>query len=254
VSDNDGPIKRPWTRFLAEAVRTAELLVFPSACRVCGDLLDEPGERVVCRACLGRLEPCRNPACVCCGRFFEGATSPHLCLDCLTRRPPYSRHRSGARYEGILREMIVLMKYGGCRILGKDLARFALEALGDEGSLWPGLDAVVPVPLHRRKKRARGFNQAETIARELARAKGLPLLGRALVRVKNIPAQTTLDAAARKRNVTAAFAVRRPAAVRGLRVLVVDDVYTTGATVRECSRTLLRAGVREVRALTLART
>jgi len=150
--------------------------------------------------------------------------------------------------------MIVLMKYRGFRVLGKDLARFALEALDGEESLWQGVEAVIPVPLHRRRKARRGFNQAEVIGRELCRAKGLTLLKGNLRRVRNIPAQTTLDAGARRRNVAAAFAVERPAALKGRCVLLVDDVYTTGATVRECCRTLRRAGVREVRALTLART
>jgi competence protein ComFC len=249
-----GQAKKSWARFLGEAVRLADLLVFPSRCRVCQELLDERGERVVCRDCLKNMRPCRESFCLCCGRFFFGEASPHLCLDCLTTRPLYTRHRSGAPYEGVLRELIVLMKYRGYRVLGKDLARFALEALGQEESLWRGLEAVIPVPLHPRKRKTRGFNQVEIIARELGRAKGLPLRGEVLRRVRNIPAQTSLDAAARKRNVAAAFAVRRPDVLRGQRVLLVDDVYTTGATIRECCRTLLRAGVREVRALTLART
>lgn len=250
----DGETKGPTRRFLDETLKLAELLFFPSLCRVCGELLDRPGERVVCRSCLNNLTPRRTGFCVCCGDFFDGIAEPHLCLECVTSRPPYALHRSCAVYEGILREMILLLKYRGYRVLGRDLALFALEAVGQDEDLWWDLDAIIPVPLHPKRKRERGFNQAEVIARELGRAKGLPVLPRALRRVRNIPAQTSLEADARKRNVSGAFAVRRPAALKGLAVLLVDDVYTTGSTVKECCRTLRRAGVRFVRVLTLART
>jgi ComF family protein len=250
----DGDTKGPARRFLGDALKTAELLFFPSLCRVCGELLDKPGERVVCRSCLESLVPRRSGSCVCCGDFFDGVAESHLCLDCLTSRPPYILHRSCAVYDGTLREIILLLKYRGFRVLGRDLARFAQEAVGRDEDLWWGLDAIIPVPLHPRRKKERGFNQAEVIARELGRVHGLPVLPKALRRVRNIPAQTGLEADARRRNVSGAFAVERPAALKGLAVLLVDDVYTTGSTVKECCRTLRRAGVRSVRVLTLART
>ena len=245
-----GPVRRVWDGTL----KLAELLFFPSKCRICGAFLEKAGERVVCRSCLNGLVPCRSPFCLCCGRFFDAAGDPHLCLECLKHRPPYTLHRSCAGYEGTLREVILLMKYRGYAVLGSDLARFALEATGSDDGLWSGIDALIPVPLHPRKRKERGFNQAAVIARELGRVKGVPVKTKALGRVKNIPAQTGLEAGARKRNVSGAFAVRRPAEVKGLTVLLVDDVYTTGSTVKECCRMLRRAGAREVRVLTLART
>jgi competence protein ComFC len=250
----DGRTKGPTRRLLGDALKLAELLVFPSLCRVCGRLLEKAGERVVCRSCLDALAPRRSGFCVCCGDFFDGVAEPHLCLECLTSRPPYALHRSCAVYEGNLREIILLLKYRGYRVLGRDLARFALKAAGRHEDLWWGLDAIIPVPLHPKRKRERGFNQAEVVAREIGRAQGLPVLSRVLRRVKNIPAQTSLEAADRKRNVSGAFAVRQPAALKGRVVLLVDDVYTTGSTVKECCRTLRRAGARSVRVLTLART
>lgn len=250
----DGRKRGPARSFLDETLKLAELLLFPSLCRVCGGLLEKTGERVVCRSCLDSLTPRRSGFCLSCGDFFDGVAEPHLCLGCLTSRPPYALHRSCAVYEGTLREIILLLKYRGYRVLGRDLARFALKAVGQDEDLWWGLDAIIPVPLHPKRKKERGFNQAEVIARELGRAKGLPVLSRALRRVRNIPAQTSLEAHARKRNVSGAFAVRRPAVLRARVVLLVDDVYTTGSTVKECCRTLRRAGVRSVRVLTLART
>lgn len=241
-------------RFLGESLHLAELLIFPSRCRICRALLERRGERVVCRSCLDLLVPSRSSFCVCCGRFFAGAAAPHLCLDCLRTRPPFTLHRSCAAYEGTLREIIILMKYQGFSILARDLTAFALEAVGEDESLWAGVEAIVPVPLHRRKKKKRGFNQSELIARNLGRAKGLRVAAKALRRMRNIPAQSGLEAKARRRNVAGAFAVARPAEVKDRTVLLVDDVYTTGSTVKECCRMLRRAGTREVRVLTLART
>ena len=114
--------------------------------------------------------------------------------------------------------------------------------------LLTGADAVVPVPLHRRRRRARGFNQAEDLARHLDR----PVL-LALARVRATVSQTDLPAARRHANVRNAFAVRRRSDVRGLRVVIVDDVCTTGATLESCARALRDAGAREVSALTAAR-
>lgn len=239
---------------LREAVRTAELLFVPSRCRICLGLLERPDERVLCRACRAKLKPCRSAYCLCCGRFFPGAAAPHLCRRCLEARPPYAVHRSCAPYEGVLREVIILMKYHGYSVLGRDLAALALDALGEDEALWAGVEAIIPVPLHADKRRKRGFNQAEVVAREIARVKRLPVLGRALVRTRNTPAQTSLEAEDRRRNVAGAMAVRRPGEIEGATVLLLDDVYTTGSTIRECCRALRKARVGEVRALTLARS
>ncbi len=240
--------------FAGGVLRGLELLFWPSSCRLCGRLLDRPGERVVCRACLSGLEPRRSSHCLLCGRFFDGAGGPHLCRACLGARPLYSLHRSCGPYEGRLREVIILMKFRRFSVLGKDLAGLARRALGEEWAVWAGLDGLIPVPLHPERLRARGFNQAEIVARVIGREKGIPVRSKALVRARNTPAQTSLEALDRRRNLAGAFVVRRPAEVRGKTLLLVDDVYTTGSTIRECCRALRRAGAREVRALTLART
>jgi competence protein ComFC len=254
VSFPGSPSRTTLLRAGADLVRLAELVLFPSFCRACGRLLEERGERVVCRACLERLTPGPPAYCLCCGRFFPGSVSPHLCRACLTSRPPYALHRSAAPYEGLLRELIILLKYRGCGVLARDLVRFLLGAVGEDECLWHGLEAIVPVPLHPRKKRKRGFNQSEAIAREIGRARGLPVLRRALRRVRNVPPQTSLEAEDRRRNVARAFAPGPRGPLRGLTVLLVDDVYTTGSTAGECCRVLRRAGAKEVRVVTLARS
>ena len=167
-------------------------------------------------------------------------------------RPAYSLHRSCAPYGGTLKEVILLFKYRKCAPLSIPLARFAEQTLGAEERLWEGADFLVPVPLHRARRRDRGFNQSRLFARDLAGHRNMRVLKGSLVKVRNIPAQAGLRAADRERNVVGAYTVRRPERVRGRVLVLVDDVTTTGATLRECARVLLEAGAREVRAITLA--
>ncbi len=152
----------------------------------------------------------------------------------------------------MLKDAILLFKYRGFRRLGRGLARFAARSLKKEEMMWWEADFLIPVPLHPRKRRQRGFNQAEVIARELSRLKGIELAGSALVKVKNVPPQTGLDMEERRKNVRGAYRVRNGKTVEGKVVILIDDVCTTGSTLRECSSALKAAGAKEVRALTVA--
>jgi competence protein ComFC len=232
--------------------RLIELLVFPSFCRLCRASLEEPGERIVCGACLARLTAAEGPVCSRCGRLFQDAGEAHACARCLADPPAFTRHRSCGRYGGTLKDVILLFKYRRYAPLGRPLGRFMDESLGPDRELWDGAEALVPVPLHPSRRRDRGFNQARLLARELARRRGLGLLEGALVKVRNAPPQAGLRAAERERNVVRTYAVRRPDRVRGRTIVLVDDVTTTGATLRECARVLKAAGAKEVRAITLA--
>jgi ComF family protein len=239
-------------RRLSRWGKLGELILYPSTCQVCGILLEKTGEKVVCRECLGKLRGVDSPFCLCCGSFFDGVGEPHLCGDCLMDRPPFARHRSGGRYEGVVKDLILLFKYRGFEVLSEVLADFVLRSLGREEDLWSGIQAVVPVPLHPGKEKSRGFNQTVLLAKELARGRNLPVMKGRLVKTKPTAAQTSLQAAERETNLRGAFAVRKAGGLKGKVVLLVDDVYTTGSTIRECSRTLKKAGVGEVRAVTIA--
>jgi competence protein ComFC len=232
--------------------RLAELLVFPSFCHLCRNPLEDPGERIVCGDCLAKLAPRRGPLCPRCGRFLEGPDEAHTCARCLEDPPAFSLHRSCGAYGGTLKDVILLFKYRKYAPLGRPLARFAAGALGSDPELWAGADLLVPVPLHPSRRRERGFNQSKLLARELARLKGLDVLDGSLVKVRNAPAQAGLRAAERERNVVGAYAVRRPSRLRGRTLVLVDDVTTTGATLRACARVLKAAGAKDVRAATLA--
>lgn len=241
---------------IAAAVVTARRLVepvlavvFPSACAACGRLLGQPTGGPLCAPCW-RAMP-RHPTPVCrCG------------LPVLPRRPACGRCRRGRQpldagvslgpYEGPLRTAIHELKYRGRRRVAARL----VEALLEEASartLVGDTDVLVPVPLHPRRLRERGFNQAALIARELARRTGRPWAEGALVRRRETAPQAGLTAAARRRNVHDAFVVRRRGVVAGRVVTLVDDVLTTGATARACANALKAAGASEVRMLSLAR-
>ena len=241
-----------WRRRLSSWGKIAEVLFFPSFCQLCQALLEEPGESVICRSCQDKIRPCAAPFCLVCGRFFEGAGGPHLCLDCLGRDTPLARHRSFARYEGVLKDVILLFKFRGFEILGALLGDHLARALGQEEALWEGVEAIVPVPLHPKRKKKRGFNQAHVLAARLGRSKKIRLFDRHLFKLKDVPPQTTLEAEERESNVRGVFDVRKAQELEGKIVLLVDDVYTTGATLRECSLVLMKAGAKEVRAVTVA--
>jgi ComF family protein len=155
-------------------------------------------------------------------------------------------------YEGALRTAIHELKYGGQRRVAARLAEAALGEAAVSALVEPGA-ILVPVPLHPRRRRERGFNQSELLAREIGRRTGTPVAPAALVRRADTPAQTGLSAAARRANVKGAFAVRQRARVAGRVIVLVDDVLTTGATAQACARALREGGAADVRLLTMAR-
>jgi competence protein ComFC len=155
-------------------------------------------------------------------------------------------------YSGNLKDVIILFKYRGFQVLGKDLASFALNAMGKEPALWWGVDGIIPVPLSAEKEKQRGFNQAFVLAKELALQKNIELIEDRLIKVKTTPAQTSLEAVDRRKNLRGAFRVDLKQEIEGKILLLVDDVYTTGSTLQECSSVLRKAGALEVRALTIA--
>lgn len=234
------------------SLKLAELIFFPSLCELCSRLLELPGERIVCHSCLRELHPHRTSYCLCCGRFFGDSGEPHFCRECLQQRTAFSIHRSCGSYEGKLKDIIILFKYKGFKVLGKALASFAVKALGHEESLWWKLDALIPVPLHPEKETQRGFNQAKVLAFELGKLKDIPIMEKRLVKVRNTPPQTSLEVRDRQRNLRGAFEVVHSEEVEGKALLLVDDVFTTGSTLQQCSLALKKAGAQEIRAITIA--
>ncbi len=180
------------------------------------------------------------------------ASAPDFrCGDCVLHPPAFERARSYGAYRGALRELVHLFKYRGMRPLSRPLGAWLAEVTRVEGLA--ECEAVVPLPLDPERRRARGYNQSELLAREVARRLGLPLVPQACRRVRPTAPQAGLTRAQRRANVQGAFAAD-PRLVRNRTVLLVDDVMTTGATLNACARTLRQAGAARVLAVTVART
>jgi ComF family protein len=221
----------------------------PGFCLFCQDPLTPGAESLACPRCLGEIDLIPPPYCSCCGAPFRGAVGlEHLCQECLTNPPPFARARAVAFYEGRVLQAIHRLKYQRQLIYGKFLGQ--LLAASPSRQWVAAADLLVPVPLHPRRLRWRGFNQAVLLAQAFP---DIPLGRDILVRRRPTLPQLKLSPEERRTNVKGAFLVPEPAAVAGKTVLLVDDVYTTGATAKECARALKRAGAGQVEVLTVAR-
>jgi ComF family protein len=228
-------------------------LVFPPLCHACRELLPDGGEPMLCSACLAAATPLLSPLCSCCGRpFADFGGGDHLCGNCLTAPPPFAMARGALLFAGTTRDLIHQFKYGGRVMLRRPLALLTAGHL-DSYAVKFGADLIVPVPLHKRRLRQRGFNQAVLLGEVFAARWDLPLQRNNLQRSRWTEPQVNLTAAARAENVKGAFTLAEPDLINGKRILLVDDVYTTGSTVKECSRVLNRAGALDVAVVTVAR-
>lgn len=235
-------------------------LIYPPRCGVCHAFLGEQGvnhegkEMDLCRLCFNSFAEVSSPLCPSCGRpFGSGGGEDHACADCLAKEPFFDIARAPYIYEGLLMTAIHELKYARksylARSLGPLLASYAARWLGNPDGL-----LVMPVPLHPRRLRERGFNQSLLLARHVASGLEAELDYLSLRRTRFTQPQTNLTSDERRKNVRKAFDVRGTAGVRGRTVILVDDVATTGSTLNECARVLKKAGVREVCCLALART
>jgi ComF family protein len=224
-------------------------VVFPSECPACGQLIVQLGRGPLCEPCWSSLPRHQALTCRCGLPLAPGLSS---CPRCRRGRQVFAAGCSLGPYEGALRVAIHELKFSGRRRAAARLAELLLESPATL-ELVATSDVLVAVPLHPRRLRERGYNQAALLAQELARRAGVACCPDALVRRLDTAPQAGLSAAARRRNVREAFAVRSKAKVAGKTVTLVDDVVTTGATALGCGRELVAAGAREVRLLSTAR-
>lgn len=223
-------------------------MVFPPVCLLCAKDLGPDG---FCAACRGAISDkiIRGARCsVCSIPFASEAGSDHVCGECLKTKNHFIKACSAVIYDGIVHEAIQAFKYNGKVALAGPLAGLASDAM----DFPEAPEIIVPVPLHINRLRKRGYNQALLIARIVAKRMDVAVDYMSLKRVRDTASQVNLKAAERQGNISGAFAVRRTGALDGKRVLLVDDVFTTGATLRECAKVLNMDGAR-VYALTIAR-
>ena len=238
---------RPLARLGGGLLRLVRSGLFHPRCRLCGLDLVGRGETAICLDCLEKLRPATENQCRHCGKYIPEGND--RCGACLLARPPFLRHVSYAAYEGTLREVIILYKYGEVEPLKSLLARLCQELVRQK---LPGaFDAVIPVPADRGRRR--GFQPVPAIGRELARRLGIGFWPRVLIKKRSTLPQVGLTQAQRKVNLDGAFALAPGKRLAGKSVLLLDDVTTTGTTVRRCAAVLKRHGAR-VTAITLARS
>jgi ComF family protein len=227
-------------------------LVFPDDCRLCEKPLTNISRIPVCASCLSLPQPLQmDYFCRVCRTPFVDSyplDEQDLCTVCRENRASFDSAYSYGSYEGALQKLIQLFKYAKVESLAGPLSRLLLLSLPFEENF----DVVVAMPMHWRKRWQRGFNQAELLAEPVARRLGLKL-SQSLRRVRYTAAQAGLNEKERRANLKDSLAVKRPAEIHGKRVLLIDDVFTTGASLRAAAAVLKAGGAAHVTALTLAR-
>lgn len=245
--------------FCTSIINSVVNIVLPNLCPLCGQpllqrankcrLTGKENEISFCPACLGEVVFITDPICPVCGLPYSSQMAGcHNCPKCERKVNNFHIARGLGHYDGKLLEAIHLFKYGGKinigKILGRMLAQYPLD--------FSVYDLIIPVPLHIKKLRKRGFNQAVLLCREIGKRHTVPLEISSLKRLRYTESQVGLNEDERVKNIKGAFDVRG-GVFKGLKTLLVDDIFTTGATVNECSRVLRNAGVDRVDVLTLAK-
>jgi competence protein ComFC len=238
-------------RAAKEILKGVEELFFPRGCEACRKGLQD--DEYLCSECRMTLPRLEAPYCVICSEPFAGEMdNPFSCANCGQRRFSFECAVPACLARGAVRELIHRFKYGREYFLRHPLAEIMNLAFEDKRLSGFRCDEIVPVPLHPSRRRWRQFNQAETLARLVGASRGLKVSD-VLIRVRNTDTQTQLDRRARIENLRNAFKIRQDAQMKGRNILLLDDVFTTGSTVEECARQLLKAGASRVRVITVAR-
>jgi ComF family protein len=227
-------------------------LFFPPLCHVCKAFIPKAADLLICPDCLDKIPFLVSPFCTSCGTpFATDSRFDHTCGACIVHRP-FHICRSATILDGPVQELIHRFKYGNRVHLCHPLGLLTAAALG-EFCREAGPDLIVPVPLHRKRLRQRGFNQSQLLGEVLAKKWRVPLEIANLRRIRWTEPQTSLDGKDRVHNVKGAFAVKDAKRLEGKRVLLVDDVLTTGSTMRACVESLREANVAAIFAVTVAR-
>ena len=228
-------------------LETLVSLFLPYRCLACRRVVEG---QLFCNACARFIEPSGPSCCRVCGRPRPaGAEGP--CLGCIRSPPPYTSLRAAYLYGGPIRDALLAFKHSERVETGKRLAHMLMEQLGATLPAPPA--AVVPVPLHRTRQGERGYNQAAILAGHVAGQIGAPLLGHLLKRVRDTGDQAGKNVRQRGENVAAAFALSTPRGAAGRKIILIDDVIASSATISECARVLAKGDASEVHVRALAR-
>ncbi|MDD5492540.1 MAG: ComF family protein [bacterium] len=224
--------------------------IFPLKCEVCRKQLPLSAGARICPGCHKKILEIGDYYCRKCGKAIQIDTS--FCVDCSGQDLLYyDSIRAAGIYQGVLREAIQAFKYNSRSCLGRELGEFMLNSYRKHFSLTT-IDTLIPVPLHKKQFAKRQYNQSAVLAGNLSKAIGIPVSPQALSRTRETRPQYTLNKQERAKNIKNAFRVKEGTQLPGAKVLVIDDICTTGSTINECARVLKQAGVMEVHGLVLA--
>lgn len=238
---------------LAEVLNDMSDVLFPPQCLGCAEILHTLNDQIFCPTCKEQIHLITGSICHICGTTFpDSPAESHLCADCLEKKPYFSCARAVFSYENIILNAIHRFKYKRNISIGETLASFMTDFQ------FPNMDyadysIILPVPLHIKRLRERGFNQSLILARAIGEKHQMPVDFSLLKRHKFTLTQTGSNKKERKQNIKGAFEVTDKKKIAGKSIILIDDVYTTGATVNECAKTLIKAGAQKVSVLTLAR-
>ncbi len=225
-------------------------LIYPKGikCIFCGDDINNDEPICICDNCKKTLPKVKGKLCSKCGQMIE---TGDVCLDCKSEYKVFERAFSPLIYTGVVRERLFAFKYSNAKYLAEPFGSFMYNKLIEEKILF---DFIIPVPLSDNRKKARGYNQAELLAKVIADKTNKPLLTDYLVRIKDTPFQAKSSKEQRKDSIQGAFAMHKRKGIKDKTILLIDDIYTTGATSNECSKKILGSGASRVYVLTLAHT
>jgi len=225
-------------------------IILPPRCPICGRVVSSEGS--LCIECFEKIDFISNPYCECCGKpLYSSNIQSVYCLQCLQHKPPFRFCRSAIEYTTFSKQLILDFKFTDHLENKTLLAKWMFMAGQD--IFRNGVDLIIPVPLYYTRLLKRTYNQSAVLCAELSKLSGIAADYTVLKKTKQTKLQTDCNAKQRKRNLKGAFSVIHPEHIKGKRVVLVDDVFTTGSTLTECAKTLKRSGAKSVDALTTAR-
>jgi len=225
--------------------KSINLNIFDDTCVLCGVELVNSNERVICNNCKNLLSYKNSNKCKVCGLYIENGD---ICGNCMIKKPYFIKHSSYADYEGVLKELILIYKYGEKEEVKYLLSDLYLDLMKREFGF--DFDYLIPVPMDKNRKR--GFNHILEIVKLVSKKTGIKLLSSNLIKIKSTKPQVELDGKKRLKNLNNAFKVKNKKKIKDKKILLFDDVFTTGTTILQCSKELKKAGA-DVFAITLSR-
>lgn len=227
-------------------------LIYPHhiKCNLCNSYLNHGGKYGFCHGCLKNMAFITKNSCYQCGRPLTNEEDTRICRDCEDMEYFFHRAVAVVEYKGIFRDLIFRFKYKDATYLARDLGDMMAAVIKKEG-LWG--DVLVAVPLHRQREKQRGYNQSHLLAKHISRNLRIPYKKDLLLRVKNTKVMHNLSREERQENLKGAFQIRDRRGIDGKSILLIDDIFTTGATLNACSKVLMEGGAKSVAVVAFAR-